>query len=468
MTDGDAPTLPSAAERSVAGREMRTAVPRAQQAAWSASDARTDPIAALRATEADRLPELLGLRYGRMAASPFGFLRGAAGIMAADLATTPQSGLRVQACGDAHIGNFRLLGTPERALNFDLNDFDETLPAPFEWDLKRLAASAIVAGRHNGFSARECRNVASKAAQSYHRHTKEYANQSALDIWYSRIDSETLESVLKREKIGRKQNRMLRKRMSRARDKSHQQALLRFTTVVDGHTRLREDPPLIYHEPRDEEVVARVVDAYRQSLRHHLRVLFDRYELVDYAIRVGGVGSVGTRCWVALFESHDGNADNSIILQMKQAGRSVLEPYAGACRYANQGQRVVEGKRLLQAAGDILLGWTGAENDGVGNTGIGGIDYYVRQLWDMKGRFDTEQMDADGMALFAELCGWTLARAHARSGDPVATLGYIGSGDSFDRAITDFAVAYADQTERDHELLCRAIDRGELPSDAVT
>ena len=202
-------------------------------------------------------------------------------------------------------------------------------------------------------------------------------------------------------------------------------------------------------------MVARVVRSYRESLRHHLQVLFDRYELVDYAIRVGGVGSVGTRCWVALFESHDGNADNSIILQMKQAGRSVLEPYAGACRYSNQGQRVVEGKRLLQAAGDILLGWTGA--------GVEGVDYYVRQLWDMKGRFDTEEMDADGMALFAELCGWTLARAHARSGDPVATLGYIGSGDSFDRAITEFAAAYADQTERDHERLCRAIERGELP-----
>ena len=249
MTEGATPSLPSAAERSGAGRAMRTAVPRAVQAAWSPSENRTDPIAALRATEAGRLSELLGLRYGRMAVSPFGFLRGAAAIMAADLATTPHSGLRVQACGDAHIGNFRLLGTPERALNFDLNDFDETLPAPFEWDLKRLAASAIVAGRHNGFSARECRNVATKAARSYHRHTEEYAGRSALDIWYSRIDSETLESVLKRENLGRKQNRMLRKRMSRARDKSHQQALRRFTTVVDGHTRLREDPPLIYHEP---------------------------------------------------------------------------------------------------------------------------------------------------------------------------------------------------------------------------
>jgi uncharacterized protein (DUF2252 family) len=460
MSVGGTPSLPSAAERSDAGRALRTAVPRAHQSTWTAAEHRPDPIAALRATEADRLPELLGLRYGRMAASPFGFLRGSAGIMAADLANTPHSGLRVQACGDAHIGNFRLLGTPERALNFDLNDFDETLPAPFEWDLKRLAASAIVAGRHNGFSARECRRVATKAARSYRRHTEEYASRSALDIWYSRIDSETLESVLQRENLGRKQNRMLRKRMSRARDKSHEQALRRLTTVVDGHTRLREDPPLIYHEPRDEEMVERVVRSYRDSLRNHLQVLFDRYELVDYAIRVGGVGSVGTRCWVALFESHDGNADNSIILQMKQAGRSVLEPYAGACRYANQGQRVVEGKRLLQAAGDILLGWTGA--------GVEGIDYYVRQLWDMKGRFDTEEMDADGMALFAELCGWTLARAHARSGDPVATLGYIGSGNSFDRAITEFAVAYADQTERDHERLCRAIERGELPGDGLT
>jgi uncharacterized protein (DUF2252 family) len=448
-------SLPSAADRGDAGRALRAAVPRAQQSAWVPAEDRADPVAALRATESERMPELLGLRYSRMAESPYGFLRGSAGIMAADLGPTPHSGLRVQACGDAHIGNFRLLGTPERALNFDLNDFDETLPAPFEWDLKRLAASAIVAGRDNGLSARECRRVAMKTARSYRRHTEDYAGQSALDIWYSRIDSGTLESVLKREKIGGKQNRIIRRRMSRARDKSHRQALRRLTTTIDGHTRLREDPPLLYRETRDAEIVDRVVRSYRESLRHHLQVLFDRYELVDYAIRVGGVGSVGTRCWVALFESHDGNADNSIILQMKQAGRSVLEPYAGACRYANQGQRVVEGKRLLQAAGDILLGWTGG--------GIDGIDYYVRQLWDMKGRFDIDQMDADGLALFAELCGWSLARAHARSGDPVATIGYIGSSDAFDRAITEFAVAYADQTERDHERLCTAIERGELP-----
>jgi uncharacterized protein (DUF2252 family) len=265
-----------------------------------------------------------------------------------------------------------------------------------------------------------------------------------------------LEAVMKRERIGKKQHRLLRKGMKRARDKSHQRALRRLTTTVDGHTRLREDPPILYHDTRDAELIDRVVQSYRDSLAHHLRVLFDRYELVDYAIRVGGVGSVGTRCWVGLFESHDGDADNSIILQMKQAGRSVLEPYAGQCRYSNQGRRVVEGKRLLQAAGDILLGWT--------RGGIDDIDYYVRQLWDMKGRFDTGLMDLDGLTLFAEACGWSLARAHARTGDPVATIGYIGSSSSFDDAITDFAAAYADQTERDHERLCRAIDRDELPS----
>ncbi len=434
---------------------MRSVVPRSRHASWSSSDTRLDPVSLLRGSESQRLPELLAERYTRMSASPFGYLRGTAAVMAGDLATTPASGLRVQACGDAHIGNFRLLGTPERKLNFDLNDFDETLPAAFEWDLKRLAASAVVAGRHNRLSASECRNVARSAACSYRLHMAEYAQQRALDVWYSHIDSARLIEVLASAKLPSRQHRLAKKSMRRAREKGHRRALRRLTTTVDGRLRLRDDRGLLFHDDHDEELVQRVVRSYRSTLANHLKVLFDRYTLVDYAIRVVGVGSVGTRCWVALFQGDDAAASNSLVLQVKQAGRSVLEPYAGTSAYKHQGQRVVEGQRLIQAAGDMLLGWT--------RNAIEGVDYYVRQLWDMKGRLDTEVMGSDALTLFAELSGWTLARSHARSGNPAAISGYVGASDSFDRAITDFAVAYADQTERDHERLCRAVETGELP-----
>lgn len=444
---------PSAADRRAAGRAIRSEVPRSAHGEWRPPDSRTDPVQVLRGAESERVPDLLGLRHTRMAASPFGFLRGSAGVMASDLATTAQSGLRVQSCGDAHIGNFRLLGTPERKLNFDLNDFDETLPAPFEWDLKRLVTSAVVVARHNGFSTAAYRRVADSITREYESRMAAYALESWLDVWYSHLDSVQLSGILKRAEIDAEHYRRAMRRIRKARKKDHLRAVRRLTTRVDGVPRLIDDPPELFHTDRDDEVVAQTAKAYRSTLPPHMQVLFDRYELVDYAMKVVGVGSVGTRCWVVLFDG----GDDLLVLQVKQAGTSVLEPYAGPSRYRHHGQRVVQGQRLIQAAGDIFLGWTRGQ--------VEGIDYYVRQLWDMKGKLDTDGIDEDSLTLLGDLCGWTLARAHARSGDPAAISGYIGKGNVFIRAVTDFAVAYADQTVRDHERLCAAIRDGEIPGD---
>jgi len=410
-------------------------------------------VATLRATEADRMPELLGTRYERMAASPFGFLRGSASVMAADLATTAQSGLRVQACGDAHIGNVRLVGTPERNLNLDLNDFDETLPGPFEWDVKRLTASAVVAARSIDLPAKSCRKVAASAAKAYRRRMAIYAGKRMLDIWYDRMNQVALEEAVKTSGIDADQRQRAQRLMKQAQGKDHRKAVRRLTETVDGRVRLREDPPLLFHRALDGDVVQWSLTSYLASLPDHMQVLLRRYELVDFAVKVVGVGSVGTRCWVALLDG--GSEDDAIVLQLKQAGPSVLEPYAGASVYKHSGRRVVEGQRLIQSAGDALLGWT--ENPETG------MAFYVRQLWDMKGKLDLQVMNEGSLLLFAELSGLTLARAHARSGDPAAISGYIGNGDAFDQAIVEFAVAYADQTERDHERLCAAREMGELP-----
>ncbi len=444
----------SAADRRTAGRAIRADVPRSSHGDWTPAGSRPDPVAVLRGSESERLAELMGLKHTRMAASPFGFLRGSAGVMASDLATTPTSGLRVQACGDAHIGNFRLLGTPERKLNFDLNDFDETLPAPFEWDLKRLVASTVVVARQNGFSTAAYRRVAGNITREYASRMATYAREPWLDVWYSHLDSVELGGILKRAHIDAEHYRRAMRLIRKARKKDHLRAVRRLTTRVDGVPRLMDDPPELFHTDLDDKLVLRAAKAYRSTLPPHMQVLFDRYELVDFAIKVVGVGSVGTRCWVALF---DGGDDNLLFLQVKQAGTSVLEPYAGASRYRHHGQRVVQGQRTIQAAGDIFLGWTRGQVDGV--------DYYVRQLWDMKGKLDTDGIDENALTLLGDLCGWTLARAHARSGDPAAIHGYVGSGEVFVRAITDFAVAYADQTERDHQRLCAAIRDGEIPGE---
>ncbi|GAA1234141.1 DUF2252 domain-containing protein [Oryzihumus leptocrescens] len=446
-------SLPTPAQRRASGRSLRSAVPRSSHAGWHPPDSRPDPVATLRATDAVRLSELLGLRYSRMSASPFTFLRGSASVMAADLATTAQSGLWVQACGDAHIGNFRLLGTPEREINLDINDFDETLPAPFEWDLKRLAASAVVVGRQNGFSPEVCSGAALAAARSYRLRMAEYARERPLEVWYSSIDSLTLQDVVRHAQIDAQQKRLAHRRINKARRKDNLRAFRRLTTTVDGTLRFRDDPPRLYHHPQDDDIVHRAMTSYRGTLPHHVQVLFDRFELVDYSVKVVGVGSVGTRCWAVLFDG--GDARTPLVLQVKQAGRSVLEPHAKPAEQDHQGRRVVEGQRVIQAAGDIFLGWTSGA--------VEGVDYYVRQLWDMKGKVDTELMSGESLVLFAELCGWTLARAHARSGDPGAIHGYLGSGQGFDRAIARFAVDYADQTERDHERLCEAISRGDVP-----
>ena len=348
--------LPGVQERRARGRSIREAVPRSLHAGWLEPESRPDLVTSLRAEETDRLPHLLGLRYSRMAASPWGFLRGSASLMAADLATTATSGLRVQACGDAHIGNFRLLGTPERDLNFDINDFDETLPAPFEWDLKRLATSAVVAARQNGFSpTRAVPRPPARPAPTACTWPSTHG-EHPLDVWYLGVDSATLEDVLARADIDAEQRRLARKRIRKARAKDNLKAFRRLTTTVNGTLQFRNDPPLLYHDRRDSGVVHNALSSYRSTLPHHVRVLFDRYELVDYAVKVVGVGSVGTRCWAVLFDS--GDKRHPLVMQVKQADRSVLEPYAGPAEQDHQGQRVVEGQRLTQAAGDILLGWT--------------------------------------------------------------------------------------------------------------
>ncbi len=449
---------PSMQARRARGRALRASVPRSAHAGWQPPKARRDPVDSLRDDEADRVRHLLGLRYSRMSASPWGFLRGSASLMASDLATTPQTGLRVQACGDAHIGNFRLLGTPERALNFDINDFDETLPAAFEWDVKRLATSAVVAGRQNRFAADACRAAAAAAARAYREHMAVFATQGPLDVWYLGVDSTTLEAVLARADIDASQRRLAHQRIRKARRKDNLKAFRRLTTTVNGTLQFRNDPPVLYHDHGDDEIVEHVLSSYRSTLPHHVRVLFDRFELVDYAVKVVGVGSVGTRCWATLFVSEE--EQTPLVLQVKQADRSVLEPYAGAAEQEHQGQRVVEGQRLIQAASDIFLGWT--------HDPVTDVDYYVRQLWDMKGKLDTQLMNERSLKLFAELSGWTLARAHARSGEPAEIHGYLGSGTAFDRAVTAFAVDYADQTEHDHRRLREAVDSGELPSESDT
>jgi uncharacterized protein (DUF2252 family) len=445
--------IPSADHRREKGRALRSTVPGSKHGAWQPIESRSGPLSILRATESERLPELLELRYQRMAESPFTLLRGSAAVMASDLATTPQSGLRVQACGDAHIGNFRLLGTPERRLILDLNDFDETSPAPFEWDLKRLAASVVVVARQHEWSPKLCRGIAESVVRTYRTKMASFARQPFLAVWYSSIDEADLMEEMRLAAIDENQHRLARRAIKKASEKDNLKAASRLTTRIDGKLRLRDDPPLLFHRELDGDLVEGALRSYRSVLANDKIVVFDRYELVDYAFKVVGVGSVGTRCWVALFEGRA--AHDPLILQLKQAGRSVLEPYAGRSPYSHGGRRVVEGQRLIQAAGDIFLGWT--------RNPVEDIDYYVRQLWDMKGKIDTQLMNEQSLRLFAEVSGWSLARAHARSGDPQAINGYIGSGDAFDGAVGAFAVAYADQTEMDHKVLCDALEKGELP-----
>ncbi|MFG3140320.1 DUF2252 domain-containing protein [Streptomyces sp. NPDC048211] len=457
--------FPTPDERAARGKAARRAVPRSSHAVFEPPAGRPDPLDILRAQSAARVPELVPIRYARMTESPFRFYRGAAAIMAADLAATPASGIRAQLCGDAHLLNFRLLASPERQLLFDINDFDETLPGPWEWDVKRLAASLVIAGRANGFSDRERAAVVLAAVRSYREWMIRFAGMRHLDVWYARTDADRLRSVATEQlrKRGRKQ---VDRAMAKARGRDSLQAFDKLTEVVDGRRRIAADPPLLVpvadllpdiERHAFEEQFRRLIDGYGQSLASDRRRLLSGFRLVDVARKVVGVGSVGTRCWIILLLGRD--SGDPLFLQAKEADTSVLAPYAGASRYRNQGSRVVAGQRLMQAASDIFLGWERVD-------GIDGRprDFYIRQLRDWKGIVQPELMVPRGLGVFGEVCGATLARAHARSGDRIAIAAYLGRGEVFDRALQQFAESYADRNERDHQALVDAVGSGRLPS----
>ncbi len=438
------------AERMAEGKSLRQRVSRASHANWSPPADRPDPIDLLQAQDRTRLQELVPIRYGRMVVSPFTFLRGSATVMASDLAATPATGLIVQACGDAHLSNIGGYATPERNFVIDLNDFDETLPAPWEWDVKRLAASFVVASRANGFKAADCANASRAAVRSYREQMASFAPMTHLAVWYTRLSAADVAA-----KLPGRAKKDFQRGANQATQRDHLQAFAKMTTTVDGKIRIVDDPPLIVHGS-DELVgdnLPTMAKTYRSSIRDDLSALLDRYTFVDFAVKVVGVGSVGTRCFVVLMQ---GNHDQDpLFLQIKEATASVLEPYAGKSRYRNHGQRVVQGQHYTQAASDIFLGWGRAK----------GIDFYVRQLRDMKASFDVATYSPQTMILYGELCGWVLARAHARSGDAAKIAGYLGSGATFDNAIVAFANAYADQTERDHAALVAAIKSGRVTAE---
>jgi uncharacterized protein (DUF2252 family) len=437
----------SQAERRAEGRALREAVPRAEHSGWKPPKERRDPVEIVLAANEGRLPELLPIRHGRMSQSPFAFYRGSAAIMAADLAHTPSSGLRVQACGDAHLSNFGAFATPERGVIFDVNDLDETLPAPWEWDVKRLTASVVLAGRHIQLKQSESARAARAAVRSYREHMAEYAFMKALDIWYDRIDlTRLIESVPDEEERAR-----MEKQLEKARARTvAEHDFPKLAEQVGSTPRIKDNPPLIFHhhdvrEQLGTEELEAAWALYHDSLPDHVRVLFDRFHLCDMAVKVVGVGSVGTACLIALFMAAD---DDPLFLQIKEANASVLEPYAGKSLHENHGQRVVVGQHLMQAASDIFLGWT---------QGKRGRHFYVRQLRDVKISADIDGMNAELLRRYADACGWALARAHARSGDAAVIAGYMGSGRSFDEAICDFAGDYADQAERDYKAFVKAI-----------
>lgn len=416
---------------------------------WEPGPHRPDPIALLEAQNAARFPDLVPVRWGRMVASPFAFFRGSAAVMAADLATSPASGLVTQVCGDAHLQNFGLFASPERRLLFDLNDFDETLPGPWEWDVKRLATSVVLAMRANGVDAARQLGAAESCARAYRESMAEYAQMSSTEVWYSKVD---VDDALT-EMVGGSRFRLARV-ADRARQRTTMQALSRMTAVVDGQRRIIDDPPIVEHLPdsMDTYDVRAMVDEYRTTLAEERRYLFDRFAIIDIARKVVGVGSVGTHCWIALSVA-DSEQDDPLFLQIKEATRSVMEPFVGRSAHRNHGERVVVGQRMMQAASDLFLGWMSSNE---------GRDYYVRQLRDMKGSVRTEVMSASDLSAYGRRCASVLARAHARSGDPVAIAGYLGRSSTFDGAAATFARAYADQAERDHAELRRAITSGRV------
>ena len=462
-----APYLPPA-DRVARGRSCRSETPRSSHAAWELRADRPDPIALLEEQAAERVRELVPIRYGRMSASPFAFYRGAAYVMAADLAGTPQTGIRVQLCGDAHLANFGGFASAERQLLFDLSDFDETLPGPWEWDVKRLAASVAIAGRENGFKAKRRAAIARQLVSEYRHAIHKFATMKPLDVWYARASVDDLQELL-RSQLSRNQDRRFDKTVAKGLRKDSARAFAKLAVKGNSEARIRADPPLIVpiadlvDRPgaRRLELGARkLLDSYLSSLSGDRRRLLQRFRYADLARKVVGVGSVGTRCWVILLLGRD--SSDPLFLQAKEAPRSALERFAGRSEFSNQGQRVVDGQRLMQAASDIFLGWL-RQPPGIEDLKL--RDLYVRQLWDSKISADIAAMGPSGMAVYARLCAWTLARAHARSGDPIAIASYLGSSDVFDRAIAAFAEAYADQNERDHAALLHAIAIGRVPAD---
>jgi uncharacterized protein (DUF2252 family) len=457
---------PNREQRVARGKAARTEVPRSSHAGFTVRRDRPDPLTLLEGQGLDRVTELLPIRYGRMASSAFAFFRGAALPMASDLAHTPRSGLMVQACGDAHLANFGLFASPERHLVFDINDFDETLPAPWEWDVKRLATSLEIAGRAVGYSTKERGGIVLATVAAYRRAVRAFAGMDALAVWYAHADLARVEEVTDVRLVGR-QRKALARTAAKAQTKDSLGALERFATVADGAPRLNAEPPLVVpirdivgsaaDAQTTEQRLRDMLHAYGETLDPERRVLLDRYRLVDMARKVVGVGSVGTRSWMLLL-LEDGR--NPLFLQAKEAGPSVLEAFAGASEYDNSGQRVIVGQRLMQAVGDIFLGYVRV--DGLD----GQRDFYVRQLRDWKGSAEVESMVPAGMRAYGEVCGWTLARAHARSGDRIALAAYLGGGPSFDVAVREFAEAYADQNERDHQSLLDAIRAGRITAES--
>jgi uncharacterized protein (DUF2252 family) len=462
-------------ERSAIGKAARTPAPRAAHEVWEASTSRPDPVELLESQAASRVQDLVPIRYGRMLVSPFTFFRGAALIMASDLSTTPRSGLNVQACGDAHMSNFGVFASAERNLVFDLNDFDETLPGPWEWDVKRLVASLAIAGRGRGFTDKERAGIVLEAASGYRKEMAALAAKRDLDVWYTRMDIERVLSDLGDElglngskgsdRSMSKVKTRVDKQLVKARTRDSMQALEKLTEVVDGETRFVSDPPLIVpiSELLPEAEGAMLTDrmhsllhSYSGTLQSDRRHLLSQFRFVSIARKVVGVGSVGTRAWVLLLVGSDGT--DPLLLQAKEAQESVLARFVGNSVHQNQGERVVAGQHLMQASSDIFLGWDHVE-------GIDGVqrDFYIRQLRDWKGSVDTDVMIPEGMAIYGRLCGRTLARAHARSGDRIAIAAYLGSSKAFDNAVVAFSEAYADQNEHDYDALKRAAAEGRIP-----
>jgi uncharacterized protein (DUF2252 family) len=436
-------------ERKAAGKALHDKCPRRSHATWKAPSNRPDPVELLIQSSKNRIPNLVPIRYGRMMQSPFAFYRGAAAIMASDLAHTPTSGIRVQACGDCHLMNFGGFGTPERRIIFDINDFDETLPAPWEWDVKRLAASFVIAGRNNQFRKSDTRQGAVRCARSYREHMHSYAEMGVLEIWYQRLDN--MVALIKR----RKWKKIVQKQIAKASSRTvAEHDFPKLASIKNGRVRIRDNPPLIFH-PTDlraaehDRLVKEAFRRYRETLTDDLKALVDRYELKDVAMKVVGVGTVGNRCAIVLMMAGD---DDPLFLQIKEAHESVLEPYAGTSVYSNCGQRVVTGQRLMQAASDMFLGWTEEK----------GRHFYVRQLRDIKIEPLVEIFDSRALADYGEWCGWALARAHAKSGDAAMISGYLGNTNRFDDAVSNFAMAYADQNEQDYQALLEAIRAGKI------